>query len=368
MRVAFVSNHPAPYRDPFLGRIVKRSDIEVDVYSLFSEDTGHRFWGLESPPYRNKVLVPEPCPPKWRTLLKLLRMFVFGKYDCVCWPGFHWSYLIECMILQVLLGKKYVISADTVSQRPTGWISFHIKRLLVRHAHMIFVPGIASRDYFVRTFAVSAEKVCKGTYALDSKSICDKVTALRKSRDAIRTRYGISASDKVFLMVANMIKTRHYPITASAFLNVSKKFPDVKFVMVGVGPDLEQIQNLASENAVLKVVPGVSFDGMLELYAMADVYVHGGKEPASTALVIGAITALPLLSSRAVGCSWDCLEDGKSGCLVSDYLSEGEWIHGFERMLENKHLWTDWGQRARELSQALDVELTVENFCSTIKR
>ena len=368
MRIAFVSNHPAPYRDPFLGRLVRRSDIDVEVFSLFSEDTAHHFWKLDSPPYRNEVLVMEPCPPEWKTFLKLLHKFVFGKYDCVCWPGFLLSYLVLCMIIQAILGKKYIISADTVSQRPNGWLAFHTKRFLCKHAHMIFVPGIASRDFFTKFFGVPSERICIGAYALDSTAIENKVISHRMNRDDIRERFGFSSSDKVFLMVANMIRTRHYPITASAFLQVAKIHPEVKFVMVGVGPDLERMQTLAKEHTSLKVIPGVSFEKMVELFALADVYVHGGTEPASTALVIGAIAGLPLLSSRAVGCSWDCLEDGASGCCVSDYLSEEEWVAGFKRMLDNVSRWIEWGCRARELSQSLDVETTIEKFCSMVKR
>jgi len=368
MRIAFISNHPAPYRDPFLGRLVRRTDVEVDVFSLFSEDEAHHFWKLDSPVYRNVVLVNEPWPPKWKTFLKLIRMFVFGRYDCVCWPGFLLDYLIYCMLIQAVLGKKYIVCADTVVQKSLGGISFYIKKFLCKHASMIFVPGKASKEYFSNLLAVPSEKICIGAYALDGRAIEKKICDFRKEKSVIRRRYGISSGDNVFLMVANMIKTRYYPITTSAFINVAKTHRDIKFIVVGVGPDLELMQKIAAEHTEVKVIPGTSFENMLELYAIADVYVHGGTEPASTALVIGAISKLPLLSSRAVGCSWDCLEDGHSGCCVADYLSESEWSKGFERMLVNKHLWIEWGERANVLSQALDVEPTVEEFCSLIKK
>ena len=48
-KIAFVSNHPAPYRDPFLSRLVRIPSLQVEVFSLFQRDGGHSFWALEAP-------------------------------------------------------------------------------------------------------------------------------------------------------------------------------------------------------------------------------------------------------------------------------------------------------------------------------
>lgn len=366
-RIAFISNHPAPYRDPFLGLVTQRDDIQVDVFSLFEEDTGHSFWELESPPYVNTVLVREPRPPKWKTLCMLLKRFVFSSYDCVCWPGFLVDYLTVCMFIQAVLGKAYVISADTVSQKPISKLAFWVKRFIVRHAKFVFVPGVASKRFFMEAFGIGEDQVCLGAYALDGIAIEKEVLSRREQKEKLRAQYNISAEEQVFLMVANMIRTRHYPITTEAFGDVCKKYPKARFIIVGRGPDLEKMEARAKSCPQLTVLPGVSFDEMLNLYAIADVYVHGGTEPASTALVIGAISHLPLLSSNAVGCSWDCLVHEKSGHLISDYLSVDNWKEGFAFFLENKALWEEYGLNARELSRKLDVEQTVAQFVDMFK-
>jgi hypothetical protein len=179
MKLAFVSSHPAPYRDSFLGGLVRNGKFTTDVFSLFPKDSGHDYWQLEASPYENKVIVTQDGTAGWRVFLRLLKTIVFGGYDCVCWPGFSPFYLALCMLIQVLCGKKYTIAADTVSQRKIGGGAFQFKKFLVRHASLIFVPGVRSRDFFVDTFNVETSRVCLGAYSLDGVLLEEKIGRFR---------------------------------------------------------------------------------------------------------------------------------------------------------------------------------------------
>jgi len=366
MKLALVSSHPAPYRDAFLGGVAKGMRFNADIYSLFQQDKGHDFWKLDASPYENKVIVSRDGMSGFRIFFRLLRQIVFAGYDCVCWPGFSPWYLVGCMLIQVALGRKYIIVADTVEQRKINGLSFAIKRFLIRRATMLFVPGKRSRDFFATTFNVDESKICLGAYSLDGRVLEDRIALYGKERRCLRSQYGIGDGDRVFLMVANMIKTRHYPITSEAFLRATRNRDNIKFIMVGRGPELECMQELATRESALIVLPGVSFDEMLKLYALSDVYVHGGTEPASTALVIGAIAHLPLISSPAVGCFADVVIDGETGYAVNDYLSVEEWESAFVRALDDMSNWKMKGERARVLSRTLDSDRVVEEFSEKV--
>lgn len=367
-RFAFISSHPAPYRDAFISKLSRTEAFEVDIYSLFKEDRCHRFWNLEEPQYSSRLIVTDDKMPFCCILWALLRRFVFGGYDVVCWPGFSPLYLSICMGIQALLGKRYVFVADTVQQKKIGLLSFLFKRWLVRNASLIFVPGLKSKEFFIRQFGVKDEAICLGAYSLDGAFLEARIANLRTNRGALRKKYGIDDEDKVFLMVANMIKTRHYPITAEGFIRATKGVKNAKFVMVGEGPDAQCMRELAAKEPSLVVLPGVSFEEMLGLYAMADVYVHGGIEPASTALVIGAIAKLPLISSPAVGCFADVVKDGISGYAVDDYLSAEQWFNAFGRALASQEQWEMLGKNARELSCSLDADKVVVDFVGKVSK
>lgn len=366
MKVALISKHPAPYRDALIGALIKNSGGAVGAYNLYDSDSGHKFWALAKPEYAVKCIVNAGEKiTGFRLLIRLIKSFVTtSRYDCVVWPGYdEWPVRIAILV-SALLGKKYVLSIDSVEQPKVCKLTFAIKRWMVLHAALVFVPGQASKRFLMETFALPESKIVCGVYALDGNRIEKKIFELRQNgaRKDVRKRLAIPQGSTIFLMVANMIPTRHYPITSAGFVEFAAKYDDCTFVMVGKGPLYAEMSSYAKEHACLRAIEGCSFEEMLELYAAADVYVHGGKEPASTALVIGAIAHLPLISSDAVGCSYDVLRDNESGFKVADYMSAHEWSNAFALAKSKSAFWQEFGDKGRALSLKLDVDRVSVEF------
>jgi glycosyltransferase involved in cell wall biosynthesis len=268
------------------------------------------------------------------------------------------------IILSALIRKKYVLSIDSVEQPAVSKITFVVKCWMIQRSALVFVPGLASKKFMMEKFSVPESKIVCGAYALDGVALEKRIWELRKSgvREKVRGKLGIKRDASVFLMVANMIPTRQYPITSAGFVEFAKEHEDCVFVMVGKGQDYAKMTRYVKDHACLRAIEGCSFDEMLELYAASDVYVHGGKEPASTALVIGAIAHLPLISSDAVGCSFDVLEDNGSGFMVRDYKSAHAWSETFTKAMNNADAWQGLGDKARTLSRKLDADKVAEEF------
>ena len=368
IKFAFISNHPAPYRDTFLQRLEQSGELDVTVFSQFTTDLGHPFWALSNPPYSMQVLA-QRNKPTLPVFFRYMTNFVLSRrFDCVCWNGFnpYWYHMVS-LFIAAFLRRNYGIYVDTVRERhPKGLLHF-IKAYIIGRASFFFVPGSASREFLVRDYNVQPNRVCLGAYSLDGLTLESEIISLRNQKAALRKKYGIGDNQKVFLMVANMLPTRRYPLTTAAFLRMCSRYDDALYIIVGKGPDLSAMQALGAKNHHIKVIPGCSFNDMKELYALSDVYVHGGMEPASTALVIGGIAGLPLISSKDVGCCYDCVRDGVSGIEVKDPVSEDEWTSAFERMYCDCANWGEMGQKAREYSRSLDVDVILSKFIETIK-
>lgn len=370
MNLALILQHPAPYRDDFARLLCKETDLNVEVYSLFPSDTAHDFTrdegGMTSDQFRTIAMRSDPGI---KILVCLLRDFVFAKeFDFIMWPGYNKWYVRVALFLCALLRRKYGFTADTAKQKPMNKLLFAIKRYFVQRASIISVVGNAGRRVFEDDFKVESSKIVEGAYSLDVEGIEKKIRSLRdRARAKIRRDMGLANADMLFLMVANMIPSRHYPITSKAFVEFSKTNSNAYYLMVGKGPDTNALIAAAKENPCLKVIPGCSFEEMLSLYAAADVYVHGGTEPASTALVIGAIAHLPLISSPAVGCFYDVVRDRDSGIAVKDYLSVAEWSHAFSGAAANQDRWEDMGAQARALASKFDVRKVVRDFMSALQ-
>lgn len=364
MRLAFISIHPAPYRDGLLKRLACDPRLSVDVYTEQMYDKGHAFWDLGESPY---PIRPMPLRNFGKIVsgVALIVALLKGRYNLAFFPGFR-LYGVVAMTLFALIHKRYGYGADTIKENSRLKLWRWMKRFLVRHADFVFVPGRAGKDFFIREYGVERNRIVEGGYALEGKILANEIASQRAHRDELRSQYGLTGADDVFLMVANMIPTRHYPILAQAFSQSVQRNGHCKFMICGVGPDLEKMRQYAEMHSEIVVVPGCSFDNMKSLYAIADVYVHGGAEPASTAIVIGAIAGLPILSSEAVGCAADVLEDGKSGVVVADYLSVDAWCEGFRKMMEKKTHWMTMGVYARELSRKLDVDEIYPRFVEKV--
>ena len=366
-KIAFFSIHPAPYRDPFLTALSECCGIELHVYSYQEIDFGHNFWNLPAPKYSNVVLKSVTQKGVLRTFHWPLFKIVFSQYDLYVFPGFlHLTSVIGALLCFVL-HKKYVISADTVADSDSSTLKKKLKMKLIKNASFLFVPGKASAHYFCKRYQYPSERICSGAYALDTVALASEIEMYKKQRLKIRQKYGVLEKDIVFLMVANMIKSRGYPILAKAFSKISTQNSQVKFMMVGKGEDYELIDAMCHDNPNLMCIPGCSFECLKELYAIADVYVHGGEEPASTALAIGAIAGLPLLSSYAVGHAYDVLVDGETGVVVDGFGSEHAWYKGITRLLSMQMEWDRCGFNAKKLVEDIGVKKTLERFCLLLK-
>lgn len=140
MKVAYISRHPAPYRDPVLRELSNCSQFELNVFNEVSFDKGHSFWDINQHGYEAAPLFPLKMSGVERITL-LLKKFVFGDYDFVMYPGFMTTSIVWAMIVSALFGKKYGFSADTIKEHRKTKIRMFIKRFIVNRASLIFVPG-----------------------------------------------------------------------------------------------------------------------------------------------------------------------------------------------------------------------------------
>lgn len=367
VRIGFLSRHPAPYRDAFLALISQSDDLDVKVFLERSNDIGHLYWNLPASRYQPEVLAADHIP-SWRVMFAMLRKLVLGGFDYTFWPGFMTGPIIICEFVSALIGRKYVICSDTVSHHGVSGLRGFLKRYLIKHASALIVGGEAGKSFFSSEYNVEPDRMLEGVYSLEGKNLELEIDTLRNNRAEIRAQMGLGNNETIFLMVANMIPKRHYPITVSAFRRFAVQHPRCRFLACGRGAGLTEMQEIAAKDSSIIVIPGVSFREMLKLYAIADVYVHGGIEPASTALQIGAISKLPLVSSKAIGFAWDLLVDGVTGVEISDYKDVDQWAKGFSRILDRRDNWSEMGRRARELSMKFDADVVADKFIRFFSR
>ena len=150
MRLAYLSMHPAPYEDAFLSLIDDNQSINTNIFFLVPNAQVHLYWKICASKY-NSTILSDWSTPWWKLLVILLRKVVFqNQYDLVLWPGYGNKAVIFAVFISALMGIRYGIKADSIREEKRSMLARLIKKYIIHNADVIFVPGAASREFFLR--------------------------------------------------------------------------------------------------------------------------------------------------------------------------------------------------------------------------
>ncbi len=245
-------------------------------------------------------------PHKYSTLhVHLPRVLKKGNYDVIFIPCHNDLTALLAASYAVVRDIPLVYCADSVKIHPLFKIDFPLRdslvNLILKKSGAVWVPGEASREYML-DYGVPSARIFQGSYTLDVDDILSSMNDIDEKRIDIRRISGIKDGATVFLMVANMIENRRHELLLKAFARLSRKH-SVFLVLIGDGPERPKVEALCARMNMrnVKIYREVGFDDLRYYYGMSDAYVHSGYEPYSTALDYGAVAALPLLTTTAVG-------------------------------------------------------------------
>lgn len=166
-------------------------------------------------------------------------------------------------------------------------------------------------------------------------------------RRAARDKWHFAAQDIVFVCVARLAKEKNHKLLLQSFAAVYAKNPFVRLLLVGDGPERENLQNFVQKNGLEK---GVIFAGevsnVLEFLLASDVFVLASSiESLPVSLLEACSCALPALVSKIGDMPRAVLHgengfvfNGKDPVLLSVLMAE---------LAENKTLLHQMGKKSR---------------------
>jgi phosphatidylinositol alpha-1,6-mannosyltransferase len=131
---------------------------------------------------------------------------------------------------------------------------------------------------------------------------------------AWRQRLGLSSGSQVVLAASRLVRRKGQDVLIRAWPEVIRAVPGACLVVVGDGPARSRLVRLARASGVgetITFVPGVAWEQMPEVYAMADAFALpvrtrlGGLEPEAFGIVFleAAACGLPVLAGDSGGAS-----------------------------------------------------------------
>jgi glycosyltransferase involved in cell wall biosynthesis len=347
VRIALVTEIPAPFRTASFNALAARDDVDLRVLFLAEHDPRRSYvvrWGeLEFP---HQVLPGRHVRRggRWVVLSRgvwgALNRFdpdvvvVGGWNQPACWQALAWTRARRRPLVAWV--------ESTVRDERPGWRPLEAaKRALVRACAGFLVPGLASRDYLLGLGA-GARPIEVAPNAVDTRRLAEQVAALRADRDALRAELGVAGC--VFLCVARLAPEKNVALLLEAFGRLEAG----ELVVAGDGAERARLERAAP--------PRTRFTGWLEReqlarwYAAADALVAPSRsEQWGFALNEAAAAGLPIVTTTAVGAARELVEDGVNGFLVepddADALADA-----LRRLAGDPELRAGASARSRELA------------------
>jgi glycosyltransferase involved in cell wall biosynthesis len=187
------------------------------------------------------------------------------------------------------------------------------------------------------------------------------LVALRRwdSSPGIRQEFGLPEDAPLVCTVANFRPSKGHSVLMQAATRVRQAIPDVRFVLVGLGPLESQIRRQARELDLdgTVVFAGARADaprvaGACDLFALPSLY-----EGLAIALIEAMALGRPAVVTRAGGLT-EVVEDGKQG-LVVDPGDPGTLADAIVTLLQDPALRKRFGEAGRLRAADFDVRKAV---------
>ena len=348
-------------------------------------------WAERLPADRLRVLTTEF--PGWREYdadrLYSIERVPFTDIPKLRWPLVWWR-LYRAAFRQAPRLENPVVHCGHVLE--TGFIGYQLKRKygipFVVHTYAEELTGYGrkplARRWMQRILAAADGITAIAGYARDLLAELDVDPArviiqppaadteiYRPDLDGSRLRAELGLGDRPTLItVARLLRRKGVDVTLEALARLRVEFPDLAYVVVGDGPELPRLREIARslqvEDAV-RFVGRVPHEATPEHYAAADIFIHpnrqtgeGDVEGFGIVFLEAGACGLPVVGGNSGGTP-DAIRHGVTGYLV-DGTSPAAVARAIEPLLRDADLRRRMGEAGREWSRQFTWERAAERI------
>jgi glycosyltransferase involved in cell wall biosynthesis len=305
MRIALLTEIPAPFRLPLFAALAARPEVDLAVLFLAENDPRRNYpsyeRGFEWKALRGKDAL---LGRHWL----VVNVGVLGRLrrlrpDVVIVGGWNQPAFWQAWLYTRIARVPLVVWVESTArdERAGRGPAEAAKRVLVRLAAAFLVPGRAAADY-VRS--LGAQQIALAPNAVDLGVFGRRA----ERRPELRAKLGLDGV--TFLCVSRLSPEKGVDVLVRAFDGVPGEL-----ALVGDGPDRERVAALAGPR--VRLLGRIERDELVDWYAAADAFVMPSRsETWGMAMNEAAAAGLPLVASEAPGAGYDLIEDGVNGFRV----------------------------------------------------
>jgi L-malate glycosyltransferase len=214
---------------------------------------------------------------------------------------------------------------------------------------------------YLQEHGVSPAKITAVQNSVDTRAIqmCVKNVS-SNTRTALRAVLGIDPSAPVGIFVGMLHKVKSIPFLIQAGVEIRRRIPDFQLIVVGGGPDEEEIRRTAAHLSWIHFVGPEFGERKSQLLAIADVFLLPGR--VGLAVLDGFAAALPLVVTKRFihGPEMEYFVDGQNGVMTSP--DPKVYAAAVAHLLSNPKELERLRKGATNSAEKYSMEIMVQNF------
>jgi glycosyltransferase involved in cell wall biosynthesis len=238
--------------------------------------------------------------------------------------------------------------SESYKERTLDWV----------HWWFAYTEGTAR---YLQEHGVPAHKITAVQNSVDTRRIQFRVKSLSpNARVALRAQLGIGPSTPVGIFVGMLHKVKSVPFLIQAGEKIRHTIPEFQLIVVGGGPDSEEIQRSAAQQSWVHFVGPKFGDRKSRYLAISDIFLLPGR--AGLAILDAFAAGLPLVATRMSihGPELEYLEAGCNGLMTAP--DPEVYAQAVCRLLSNPAELQMLREGAARSAEKYSIEVMVENF------
>ena len=336
MKIAVVTNMPAPYRLPIYEIMKKRmGDDFLVMYAIEREP--NRSWNLGELKF-NHLFLKENYKAKKdgfnfvHNNLDVFKELKSYSPDVIITTGYNPTFIYAWLFAK-LSRKKHILFTDgwLGSEKGLSFIHKGIRSMIVRTSHAFLGVGKNGTKLYTH-YGAKKEQLFQSELCVDNSRFANELAFENRPYD---------------LMFSGQFTDRKDPLLfADIAIEVSKSIPNLRLLILGEGPLKEKFMQKLNDAGIEYDYPGYATqEDLPSYYASSKLFLFPTKLDAWGVVVNEAMASgTPVLSTPYAGVVDDLVIDGESGYNLE--LDVDLWSAKAKEILGDKVLWKNLSEGA----------------------
>jgi glycosyltransferase involved in cell wall biosynthesis len=308
---------------------------------------------------------------RFRKASAILRELIYHEYDIIIIPGYAYVMCWIALLYSILKRKFIIISFDsTEMDNPHPWYKEVLKKWFILLCDAAYTYGTKSKEYLIK-LGMPPDVIFTRCQATHNEKIEELFKEFRSNRNQLVQDLGVCRFN--FIYVGRLSKEKNIETLLLAFNKVIKEHPLADHwgvIIVGSGPDKEQLQRIADDNNIPNVyfVGGHSWTEVIKYYAISDVLVLPSlSEPWGLVVNEAMICRQPVLVSDRCGAAHDLVNNGENGFTFNP-LDVEDLSNKLAYFLDNPKELERMGSNAMKIISGYTPRLAAEQMLNGLKK